>query len=237
MLSFFFPKKQNFFGWGDNLPDLKSTALEQIESVLGEYNDAESVGRDQRQGHRLITRCRAVIHRVAGSGSPYAAQLSNLLNQKNLRPNLLLIRLIGVVEALHADLKGGYLETLSEFLHGELFGDFLEMADHLLGNGYKDAAAVIIGSTLEAHLRQLCQKFGIDVEVQDGRGNLRPKKADRMNSDLAGALAYNKLDQKSVTAWLDLRNKAAHGKYGEYNSEQVALLTQSVRDFISRNPA
>ena len=216
MLSFF--GRNRISSAGDNLPDLKSTALEQIESVLGEYNDAASEARDSRKALRLITRCRSVIHRVTDSGSPYAAQLSDLLNQ-NLRPSLLLYRLIGVVETLHADLKGGYLETLSEFLHGEVFGDFLEIADHLLRNGYKDAAAVITGSTLEAHSRQLCQRFGIPIEVQDNRGNLRPKKADRMNSDLASASAYNKLDQKNVTAWLDLRNKAAHGQYGEYNSE------------------
>ena len=58
-----------------------------------------------------------------------------------------------------------------------------------------------------------------------------------MNAELAGANVYSKLDQKNVTAWLDLRNKAAHGKYGEYTKEQVALLIQSVRDFITRNPA
>ena len=87
------------------------------------------------------------------------------------------------------------------------------------------------------HLRQLCQKLGIEIEVEDRKGNLRPKKADRMNADLAGASAYSKLDQKNVIAWLDLRNKAAHGKYGDYSSGQVALLNQGVRDFISRNPA
>ena len=53
----------------------------------------------------------------------------------------------------------------------------------------------------------------------DGQGNLRPKKTDRMNSELTKAEAYSKLDQKSVTAWLDLRNKAAHGKYDEYDLE------------------
>ena len=144
---------------------------------------------------------------------------------------------VGVVLALHADLKAGYIKTLSELLHREVFGDFLEMADHLLKSGYKDAAAVVAGSTLETHLRQLCQKFVVEIEAADGRGNLRPKKADRMNSDLVIASAYSKLDQKNVTAWLDLRNKAAHGEYDKYSSDQVALLNQGVRDFISRNPA
>ena len=36
-----------------------------------------------------------------------------------------------------------------------------------------------------------------------------------MNNDLACGNSYTKLDQKSVTAWLDLRNRAAHGRYGE----------------------
>ena len=35
---------------------------------------------------------------------------------------------------------------------------------------------------------------------------------DKMNSDLCGASIYEKLDQKNITAWLDLRNKAAHGR-------------------------
>ena len=146
-------------------------------------------------------------------------------------------KIVGVVTALQADLKAGYLKTVPELIHGEIFGDFLGMAEHLLESGYKDAAAVMAGSTLEAHLRQLCQKFRVETEVIDGKGNLRLKKADRMNSELTKAEAYSKLDQKSVTAWLDLRNKAAHGKYDEYNSEQVTSLNQSVRGFISRNPA
>lgn len=45
---------------------------------------------------------------------------------------------------------------------------------------------------------------------------------------------YSKLDQKAVTAWLNLRNKAAHGRYAEYTEAQVALFLQSVTDFVAR---
>ena len=55
-----------------------------------------------------------------------------------------------------------------------------------------------------------------------------------MNSDLAKAGIYGKLDQKSVISWLDLRNKAAHGKYEGYTREQVYVMLQGVRDFIAR---
>ena len=128
--------------------------------------DLRSRGKSELQ--RSITSCRAVIHRVVGPDSPYAAQLSHLLSQ---RPNdrVLLRGLAGIVESLRASLKAGYLKTASELIHGEIFGDFLEMGDHLLERGYKDAAAVVTGSTLEAHLRQLCQKFKIETQVEDGK--------------------------------------------------------------------
>jgi hypothetical protein len=133
-------------------------------------------------------------------------------------------------------LAAGYVRSQRELLHAELFADFLEMAQHLLNEGYKDAAAVIAGSSLEVHLRQLCQKSGITCEATSG-GSTTPKKADRLNSDLAAASTFSKLDQKNVTAWLDLRNKAAHGKYAEYETPQVNLLIGGIRDFITRNPA
>ena|ERR1017187_656194 len=79
---------------------------------------------------------------------------------------------------------------------------------------------------------QLCTKNGI---VTDHAG--KPKKADQMNADLASGSVYSKLDQKSITSWLDLRNRAAHGRYGEYTKDQVSLLLQSVRDFMVRVPA
>jgi hypothetical protein len=58
-----------------------------------------------------------------------------------------------------------------------------------------------------------------------------------MNAELVAAGAYSKLDQKNITAWLDLRNKAAHGQYDTYSKEQVMILIAGIRDFIARNPA
>ncbi len=107
------------------------------------------------------------------------------------------------------------------------------MSKYLLSEGYKDAAAVTVGGVLEGHLRKLCLKHGIEVAKSDGK----PVKAAQMNSDLYTTKVYNNGDNKSVTAWLDLRNNAAHGKYNEYTQEQVELMLMSVRDFINRYPA
>jgi hypothetical protein len=106
------------------------------------------------------------------------------------------------------------------------------MAEHLTDNGYKDAAAVIAGSTLESHIRQLCTKFSLPIATVG-----KPIKADTLNADLVKASAYTKLDQKNVTAWLDLRNNAAHGHYASYDAKQVSLMIAGIRDFITRHPA
>jgi hypothetical protein len=141
--------------------------------------------------------------------------------------------LAGVLRALRSDYSAGRLQTVRELIHGDLFADFLEMAEHLLSEAYKDAAAVIGGSALEAHLQQLAGKHGIPTERDGGKR----KKASRLNDELKAVAAYGAADHKSVTAWLDVRNDAAHGEYDEYGAEQVKLLIAGVRDFMVRKPA
>lgn len=216
---------------------------EQLQTIINEFNslkqqsqhdDLSDLPKDTRQA--LITRTIAAIHRITGNESTYAKEVTRLLeSMKSL--HLHTTSIIGVAKALLEDLKSGYTHSLVEIVHSDIFADFLEMAQHLCDSGYKDAAAVIAGSTLESHIRELCLKTGIQVETTKTNGDVVPKKAESMNSDLAAAGAYTKLDQKSVTAWLDLRNKAAHGKYEEYKQEQVNIMVSGIRDFITRNPA
>ena len=140
---------------------------------------------------------------------------------------------LGILTTIRDQIYGGWIETTKGLITAEVFSNFLEMAEHLLDQKFKDPAAVVAGSVLEEHLRQLCLATGIAVE-DSSHGKIAPRKADSLNADLAKEARYSKLDQKQVTAWLDLRNKAAHGKYSEYTQEQVALMLAGVRDFISR---
>lgn len=140
---------------------------------------------------------------------------------------------IGVMRAVQGEISAGWLESTRQLIAAEVFTDFLEMADHLLQEGYKDAAAVMIGGVLEGRLKGLAVKNGIAVGVMKDGVDV-PKKADRLNSELAAGGVYAKLDQKNVTAWLDLRNKAAHADYTSYTLEQVKLMRASVADFLAR---
>ena len=139
----------------------------------------------------------------------------------------------GILFAAKQEIDNGWLTSIKGIVSSEIFSNFLDMAVHLLEQGYKDPAAVMTGSVLEEHLRQLCQDNALTTDTQK-EGRSIPKKSDTMNAELAKASVYNALSQKSVTAWLDLRYKAAHGKYTEYTSEEVRLMQQGVTDFIAR---
>lgn len=141
-----------------------------------------------------------------------------------------------ILKELLSEFNSSWLWTTHGIATAEVYADFLEMAEGLLNAGYKDAAAVMIGGVLEEHLRRLCIKNGIAI-THEKDGKVSAKKADTMNSELASANIYNKLDQKWITTALDLRNNAAHGHYDQYDKDQVhATLLLSTTNFLQRQP-
>lgn len=140
---------------------------------------------------------------------------------------------IVILESIKKEISGGWLVSVKELVSAEIFSNFLVMGEYLLEQNYKDPAAVIFGSVLEEKIRQLAISNGISIKSEkDGKTIFF--KSDRINSELLKANVYNKLDQKHVTAWLDLRNKAAHGKYGEYNIDQVKTMRDGILEFVNR---
>lgn len=141
---------------------------------------------------------------------------------------------IGIIRAAKSEIQSGWLASLKGIASAEVFSSFLEMAEYLLAEDYKDASAVMIGSVLEQHLRELAVNKGIEITRVDGAGKVVHLKADSLNAELAKVGVYGKLDHKNVNAWLDLRNKAAHGNYDQYNTEQVKIMCLGVGEFIAR---
>lgn len=210
--------------------------IQQLEQILDRYENAAGGGWDDLQNlpraeqSEIYTSLVATIERLAPTGTAYYTSVQDV--KKGGFNYHVIPTLVGIAEALKTAYESGYLYRIEELIHSDLFADFLAMGEYLLEEGYKDPAAVIIGGVLEEHLKKLCLRNSIDITIND-----RFKKADMMNADLAKSKVYNLLDQKNITAWLDLRNKAAHGKYTEYTDEQVQLALLGIRDFIARFPA
>ena len=209
--------------------------IEEYQSLINrsQYDDLSDL--PDNEIIRLTTRSRAAIERISGKNSAYYRQSEEIIANGGY-PGYVCTQVIGVVDSLKVDVESDFLKSYEELIHGELFSDFIDMARHLSSEGYKDPAAVIAGSTLESHLKNLCIKFSIETTFENN-GKKISKKADRLNNELVKEGAYSKLDQKNITAWLDLRNNAAHGHYNEYTKEQVDLLIDNISNFIARHPA
>jgi hypothetical protein len=140
---------------------------------------------------------------------------------------------MGIIQAVVYEVEHDWLTNTRALIAASLFSDFLEMSKHLSEEGYKDAAAVIAGSSLEAHLRRLADTA--NVQTVDTKG--KPRKADALNADLHKAGVYGLSEQKQVTAWLDIRNNAAHGHYPKVIDGAVSLMIDGIRHFMMLHPA
>ena len=127
-----------------------------------------------------------------------------------------------ILAAAKEDYEGGYLFNLRSLVKAEVLTDATEQAETLLNAGYKDPACVVAGITLEVALKEIAN-----------RNNVPIAKLDKMNADLSKAGIYNVAKQKQVTAWADLRNKAAHGDWGAYSEADVRDMLTGVERFLA----
>jgi hypothetical protein len=213
-------------------------AIGQIDQVLGEYRDLASKSShddysDQPEPEvtRVAVRLASAIDRLSVAGSHYKQQLQQINSIKEYQ-GFKINALVGTLSALKREYELGHFQAFAELIHADTAVSIIEMAEDLHRQGYKDAAAVIVGSLLEQHLRDLSVKNQITVQTGG-----KYKKAEALNVELAAQSIYSKLDQKNVTSWLGLRNEAAHGHYATYTKEQVRLMIDSVQDFMSRHSA
>eukprot|EP00362_Geleiidae_sp_MMETSP1317_P000739 CAMPEP_0201283612 /NCGR_PEP_ID=MMETSP1317-20130820/30264_1 /ASSEMBLY_ACC=CAM_ASM_000770 /TAXON_ID=187299 /ORGANISM="Undescribed Undescribed, Strain Undescribed" /LENGTH=144 /DNA_ID=CAMNT_0047600487 /DNA_START=45 /DNA_END=476 /DNA_ORIENTATION=+ len=73
-----------------------------------------------------------------------------------------------ILLSIQNEIEDGLIFSVKQLVSAEIFSDFLEMAEHLLEQDYKDAAAVMIGSVLEGNLRQLCLENGVEIKSKKG---------------------------------------------------------------------
>jgi len=132
---------------------------------------------------------------------------------------------LAILQAAKDDIEGGYLQKVENFVSANVFSDFLEMAEYLLSNGYKDPTASLVGAVLEDGLRHICNSKGITVKSREDISSL--------NSKLAAKGVYNPLQQKQIQVWNDIRNNADHGKFTEYKEDDVKDMLGGVRKFLA----
>lgn len=132
---------------------------------------------------------------------------------------------VAILRAAREDIEGGYLQKMETLVSASVFTDFLEMAEHLLDNGYKDPAASLAGAVLENGLRRICGSNNLTVKSDDNISSLNKRLAD--NS------VYNRLQQREIEVWNKVRDYADHGHFNEYMADDVEKMLGGVNKFLS----
>jgi hypothetical protein len=220
------------------MPLSSDTILQQIDDALEEFNELRKTSKYSDCSDKPDSSVAMVVARLASTLdrlSPKGSYHKNNLEQISARqghPTNIIALLVGALLALRREYELGHLQSFQELVHADTFAGLIEMADYLQQQGFKDAAAVIAGSVLEQHLRELGIKNQVGIEA-----NGIYKKSEVLNAELCSVGIYNKLDQKNVTSWLGLRNSAAHGNYTNYTQQQARLMIDAIQDFMTRHPA
>jgi len=130
----------------------------------------------------------------------------------------------GILRAALEDLRDGHLFDVRSLLAAEIFSDFLDMAAHLIEQGFKDAAVSLSGAVLEDGLRKIAFSRQVAIKARDG--------LDALNTKLAAAGIYNAVAKARVNAWRVIRNAADHGNFGEYDRQQAREMVDGITQFL-----
>lgn len=208
-------------------------AIRHLDSVLFDYEAlARTRSQDLERVLHVTIRLKSAIERLAPPQSHYRIEPGD-----EWVDSARMEHFAGAASALRDDYAGGFLGTYREMINAELFSDLLNVAEQLLqSDKLRLPAAMTAGVVLEEHLRKLSDKHGIPVVVSDGDQE-RPKRASALNQELRAKGVYNLNEQQQVTAWLSVRNSAAHGHQNEFDEQQVIVMIIGIRGFISRYPA
>ena len=218
---------------------------QEIEELVstGEKLVADASISDSGLGHKRVQELASItarggqlIARLYGSDSHYfqtfktATQVQDF-NSMHSEYYHHVADVVGIFKAVKHDIESGMLTNFRSLIQAEVFADFLDMAEHLHMESYKDAAAVLLGAVLEDSLRKVADATGVSTLNSKGK----PLTIDPLNIELAKKGVYNALVQKQITSWANLRNDAAHGHFDKYDSAQVQQMLLFVQNFCANH--
>ena len=178
---------------------------------------------DDQLFHEWHANCQSFLGRVFGTDSDYYKRYSDRCDIARLTDAQ---RGLSIMQAAKDELENGFLKSVEALVSADIFTNFLEMAEHLLEQGYKDSAASLIGAVLEDGLYKIGRNNNVNVKKKDDLNTL--------NNKLADTGIYNRLTQKRVKVWIDTRNKADHGSFDEYDKDVVEEMFKGVRDLLGK---
>lgn len=182
--------------------------------------------------YKLRTNFISLIELISGGRNNHNELIKKV---QKLEPSNI-AELYGIISGLKGDYEEGMLDSLVEMVEANISADYLGQAESLLKEGQPGQydhvpAAVLAGAVLEDTLRRLCQRQTPPIAINKRGG--APKTLNTLIDDLKKADIFNELKAKQLRAWADVRNAAAHGRFNDFNREDVETMLKGVTVFIT----
>lgn len=128
-----------------------------------------------------------------------------------------------ILRYLIIDIDSGFLVSLERRISAETYDDLMDHAEAYLAENRKDPAGVIAGVVFEDTIRRTCLSYDIDIEG---------KTVDPLINALATQGVLTKLEGKEARACAEVRAKATHALWHEFNAEQVDVVIRFTKRLI-----
>jgi hypothetical protein len=174
------------------------------------------------QWQQWATSVQNLILAVFGAESPHYRNYSSVY-ERCCKSNGVYGELKEIFASAKEDFEGGYVFDVELRVSGEVFGDFVVLAQTALREGYKDVAAVLACAALEDALKRYAMVNGIDIN-------------DKTMQQVVSALRSGGLVSGAQKTLLDamprIRNLAMHADWAKISEPDVNSVIGFVEQFL-----
>jgi hypothetical protein len=213
---------------------LKDIILKRFEELQGQSNSlpfrANSGGMSGSHvapgiWQQWATSAQSLIRAACGEQSPHYTNFVTAFGRCSGYDDQVKV-LQGIFSSAREDFRGGYVFDVDLRISGEVFGDFVAMAKHALGEGHKDVAAVLACAALEDALKRFALVHGV---VADENTMAEVVNALKAKGLVSGA-------QKSLLDTMPkIRNFAMHASWDKITAPDVSSVIGFVEQFLLSN--
>ena len=225
----------------DRFDELLNEANELIPKMELSYKQTASGGswRIGRYAHiseyqALVEKYQVLVRTLVRNQDQLKELISDVDRKKNSPRSVRSI--IGNLTGLKDNYEKGFLDDLQELIVADISADYMGQAEALLGEGKPGQydhvpAAVLCGAVLEDSLRRLCQRQSppICTDLPNGK----PKTMDPLITDLQKENVFKKTKAAQLRSWAQIRNSAAHGKFSDFDKNDVEAMLKGVTSFLA----
>lgn len=163
--------------------------------------------------------------------NPYLKSTESIVERSKTRGftvNECVGELTAVLKNLLSDSERGLLASITNQAQAEAFDDLLEHAKSYLEHDHKEGAGVLASAVFEDTVRRIARMSKtIDAD----------KKLDTVISALASEGRLSSIKAKRCRAAADLRNKALHGSWEDYELSDVKSSIELTRELLEEHLA